>query len=181
MGAVVFLNVVGSTKLLLDAPRAGSDLLIAYLRSVANLATQVGALTVRISGDAVMAVFATPTEAVTFAGRAANRSPVTSGNGHRKAIEVRAGIATGEFALSPEVVGPTVNLAARLASLAEPGTIMCDQATRTLASRSRGRWRSTTKRPNLKGLPNVLPVYERSLRESEPKAARLRRSAKLPA
>jgi class 3 adenylate cyclase len=163
MGAVVFIDVVGSTELILGAPRAASGMLIGYVRSATRLAREGGALVVQGIGDGVVAIFATSTEAANYASRAAVKA-VAFDKQYRtaKPFRIRIGIATGELAVTPEVIGATVNLAARLASLAEPNTILCDQATGTLASRLPGRWRETTKRLKLKGLPKVLPVYERA-------------------
>jgi class 3 adenylate cyclase len=171
---VMFCDLVGSTPLSsrLD-PEDLRDVIAAYHRCVAETVGRFDGFVGNYMGDGVLAYFGYPqaheddAERAVRAGLAlvevvgALRSSVAS------ELQVRIGIGTGlvvvgDLAGSDEakgrgVVGEAPNLAARLQSLAAPGTILVSEATRRLLGtifelESIGA-------QTLKGIDGAVPVY----------------------
>jgi class 3 adenylate cyclase/tetratricopeptide (TPR) repeat protein len=146
---IMFVDLVGSTALstALD-PEDMSDVIRSYQNAVAGEISRFEGHVAKFMGDGVLAYFGWPKAHEDAAERAVRtglailqvmaRLQTRAG----KPLEARVGIATGLVvvgdlvgagsAQEEAVVGETPNLAARLQSLAEPGTIVIAEATRRL-------------------------------------------------
>ncbi len=146
---VMFVDMVGSTTLSerLD-PEELRDLILAYQNAVVAEITRYEGHTARFLGDGVLAYFGWPraledaAERAVRAGLAATSAVARLRTPYDEPLAARVGIATGvvvvghligEGAAQEEaVVGDTPNLAARLQSLAEPGSVIISPNTRQL-------------------------------------------------
>ncbi len=123
--AVGFADIVGSTRLAEELPIAELGRLLERFESTARaIVTENGARTVKLIGDEVM--FASvDVEVVTRIG--VEIAAVVAA--HPDLPAVRVGVAAGDTLLREgDLFGPTVNLAARLAGIAEPGTALVSAA-----------------------------------------------------
>jgi class 3 adenylate cyclase/tetratricopeptide (TPR) repeat protein len=145
---IMFCDLVGSTALStrLD-PEDMREIIGAYHRCCADLITGAGGFVARYMGDGVLAYFGYPQAHEHDAERAA-RVGLTLVEAVPKLktaagpLQVRVGIATGlvvvgdligaGVAQEQGVVGETPNLASRLQTLAEPGTVVISSSTRKL-------------------------------------------------
>jgi class 3 adenylate cyclase len=144
---VMFCDLVGSTEL--SASRDPEDLrevIGAYHRHVAETVGRFGGFVAKYMGDGVLVYFGYPQAHEEDAERAVRAGlALVDGISEVKApepLQVRIGLATGLVvvgdligtgaAQEQAVVGETPNLAARLQSLAEPGTVLIDANTRRL-------------------------------------------------
>jgi class 3 adenylate cyclase/tetratricopeptide (TPR) repeat protein len=146
---VMFCDLVGSTALStrLD-PEDMREIIGSYHRCCADLIARAGGFVARYMGDGVLAYFGYPQAHEHDAERA-----VRAGLGLVDAVpklktavgdplQVRVGIATGLVVVGDlidtgatreqAVVGETPNLASRLQTLAEPGTVVISSSTRKL-------------------------------------------------
>jgi class 3 adenylate cyclase len=145
---VMFCDLVGSTALSarLD-PEDLRAIIGAHQAEVAKTATRFGGFVAKYLGDGVLVYFGWPRADETDAERAvlaalAITGAVTHTQTHDEPLAVRIGIATGVTvvgdllgqgaAQEQAVVGETPNVAARLQSAAEPGTVLIDPATHHL-------------------------------------------------
>jgi class 3 adenylate cyclase/tetratricopeptide (TPR) repeat protein len=146
---VMFCDLVGSTALSarLD-PEDLRDLLATYQRHATAVVEAAGGRVARYEGDGILAYFGYPAASEDDAERAVRAGLELAGGvrvGKGEAEErlgIRIGIATGVVVVgelmrsgaadNPPVVGETPNLAARLQTLAEPGTVLVAEATRRL-------------------------------------------------
>ena len=144
---VLFCDLVGSTALAarLD-PEDMRDLIRDYQTTCAATIANDGGFVAKYMGDGVLAYFGYPRANEDDAERAVRAAlDITGGIGSLKtpegaALQVRIGIATGLVvvgdmigfgaAFEQSVVGETPNLAARLQALAEPDSVVIDEATR---------------------------------------------------
>ena len=146
---IMFCDLVGSTPLStrLD-PEDLRDVIGAYNRAVAEIIGRFDGFVARYMGDGVLAYFGYPraheedAERAVRAGlalvEAVPRLELTAEVG----LQVRIGIATGLVVVGDltgsgeaherDVVGETPNLAARLQTLAQPGTVVIAPSTRRL-------------------------------------------------
>ncbi len=123
--AVVFVDIVGYTsrsKSLTDGE------LVTWIEqfesATTDLVTEVGGRIIKNIGDEVLFVVDDPEAAVRVALAMAARGSDEADS----YPEVRAGLAYGEVVLRlGDVFGPTVNIAARLTSIARPGTVLIDR------------------------------------------------------
>lgn len=157
LATVLFCDLVGSTAIAerLD-PEEYHELLERYLALALKEIHRLGGMVTQMAGDGVMALFGAPLaheDAPERAIRAALsiRDSLQSAGGQRKpaagaGLNVRIGIHTGPVLLGPigndlrmdyTAIGDTTNVAARLQSVAEPGTILVSDATERLV---RGRF-----------------------------------------
>lgn len=142
--AVLFCDLVGSTRMSeqLDAEEL-RDIVIGYQSTAVRVVQKYGGRISQFMGDGVMAYFGWPSARENNS-ESAVRAALELGRAVREiGLSCRIGIATGSVVvgdiqgdnlrLKDQVVGRTPNLAARLQSEAEAGTIVVTNETRTLA------------------------------------------------
>ncbi len=148
--SVLFADLVGFT-----AASAGRDaedtreLLTRYFETSRRLIGLYGGTVEKFIGDAVMAVWGTPTATEDDAERAVRAAldlvAAVSALGDELGapdLRARAGVLTGEAAVTigaegqGMVAGDLVNTASRVQSAAEPGTVLVDEATRRTTERT---------------------------------------------
>ncbi|MCX4149855.1 MULTISPECIES: adenylate/guanylate cyclase domain-containing protein [Paraburkholderia] len=148
---VMFCDLVGSTALSkrLD-PEDMRKILGAYYRGCADVITRAGGFIAQYMGDGVLAYFGYPqaqeddAERAVRAGLTLVRAIGKLDSGTDESLRVRIGIATGVVivgdvtgegeAQERGVVGETPNLAARLQTLAEAGTVVISTSTQRLTA-----------------------------------------------
>jgi class 3 adenylate cyclase/energy-coupling factor transporter ATP-binding protein EcfA2 len=146
---VMFVDLVESTALAarLD-PEEMAEVLRTYQSAVAGAIARFEGHVAKYMGDGVLAYFGYPraheneAERAVRAGLAAVAAVHSLGSAHGETLAARVGIATGPVvvgeligegaAREETVVGDTPNLAARLQTLAEPGTVVISARTREL-------------------------------------------------
>jgi class 3 adenylate cyclase len=145
---VMFVDLVGSTRLAarLD-PEDMRAIVTAYQNACSDVISRFEGHVAKFMGDGVLAYFGYPRAHEDDAERAVRAGLELAGAIGRQrvdgaALAVRIGIATGQVvvgdlvgegaAQEEAVVGETPNLAARLQSLAEPGTVVIAPGTRGL-------------------------------------------------
>ena len=146
---VMFCDLVGSTALSqrLD-PEDMGKILGAYYRGCADVITDAGGFIAQYLGDGVLAYFGYPqaheddAERAVRAGLTLVRAIGKLDSGIDEGLRVRIGIATGVVVVGDVtgkgeaqergVVGETPNLAARLQTLAETGTVVISTSTQRL-------------------------------------------------
>jgi class 3 adenylate cyclase/tetratricopeptide (TPR) repeat protein len=137
--SVLFADLVGFTSL--SESRDAEDvreLLSRYFELARDLIDRYGGTVEKFIGDAVMAVWGTPTATEDDAERAVRAALdlVTSVPELDPALQARAGVLTGEAAVTigaegeGMVAGDLVNTASRIQALAEPGTVLTGESTR---------------------------------------------------
>jgi class 3 adenylate cyclase/tetratricopeptide (TPR) repeat protein len=147
---VMFCDLVGSSELSVRLdPEDLRSLIHAYYSSCCKVIEESGGFNARIIGDGILAYFGYPAareDAAECAIRAGLRIVESVGRESlegRIRIDVRIGLATGVSLISDmvgigfselhAVMGQTPNLASRIQSLAEPGTVTIADETRRLA------------------------------------------------
>lgn len=175
---VLFCDLVGSTSIAerLD-PEEYHDLLDEYLELAFREVYRVEGIVNQLSGDGFMALFGAPVahedaphRAVSAALAICATVPGLSEElGRRKGLElrVRIGIHTGPVVVGVvgsdlktdySAIGDTTNLAARLQSLAEPGTVLISQTTERLV---RGFFETRARGPlQVKGKSQPVAAFE---------------------
>ncbi len=140
---VLFADLVGFTAFAED--RDSEDVretLTRYFDLATNVLTRYGGTVEKFIGDAVMAVWGTPTAHEDDAERAVRAALelVDAVKDLGPSIEARAGVLTGETAVTlgasnqGMVAGDLVNTAARLQSVAAPSTVLVGESTHRAAS-----------------------------------------------
>ena len=142
---VVFADVVASTEQVDGlSPEEVRALLAPSIRLMVAAVEAFGGTVNRVLGDAVMGLFGTPVALEDHALRACSaalrmRADIAA---ERPGLPLRVGIASGPILLDTSgrgadgvypAFGATIHLASRLEGEAEPGSILCDEATRSLA------------------------------------------------
>ena len=145
--SVLFADLVGFTTLSESRdPEAVRDLLSRYFESASAIVEEYGGTVEKFIGDAVMAVWGTPTAHEDDAERSV-RAALDLVDAVRRLgqeidadLQLRAGVLTGEAAVTVGatnqgmVAGDLVNTASRLQSAAAPGTVLVGEATYRAAS-----------------------------------------------
>ncbi len=151
---VMFADMVGSTALSarLD-PEDLRDVMNAWRNCVTGLVARNGGLVTRHMGDGVLVLFGYPRAHEADAERAVRTGlsiiaavgQIRTVAGPPGTLTMRVGLATGLVivgdligagaSLEYSVVGETPNLAARLQTLAQPGTVVIDDLTRQLTGK----------------------------------------------
>ncbi|MCA3575274.1 MAG: adenylate/guanylate cyclase domain-containing protein, partial [Aestuariivirga sp.] len=184
---VLFSDIVGFTEL---ATRIDPDemrtILQSYYAAARSAARQFGGFVASLQGDGVVMLFGFPATQAASADRAIGTahallrdlSTVSHrlSDGSRIGIAARIGVASGRAIVGypdgtrsgePQMVGPVINRAARLQAVAEPGTVVVDEATRALASPSATF--QTLPDATLKGFADKVTVW-RAIVRAEPSA-----------
>ncbi|MDQ3406703.1 MAG: AAA family ATPase, partial [Chloroflexota bacterium] len=141
--SVLFADLVGFTPFAEE--RDSEDVretLTRYFDLASEVITRYGGTVEKFIGDAVMAVWGTPTAQEDDAERSirAALELVAAVRELGPGIQARAGVLTGEAAVTlgatnqGMVAGDIVNTAARLQSVAEPGTVLVGESTMRSAS-----------------------------------------------
>src|ERR671935_3327521 len=142
--SVLFADLVGFTSLSESRdPEEVRELLSRYFDSCRRLIELYGGTVEKFIGDAVMAVWGTPTAQEDDAERAVRAAldlvAMVSALGQEVGapeLRARAGVLTGEAAVTigaegqGMVAGDLVNTASRIQSAAEPGTVLAGESTR---------------------------------------------------
>ena len=145
--SVLFVDLVGFTPLAESRdPEEVRELLTSYFDSTRTVIARYGGLVEKFIGDAVVAVWGAPTATEADAERAVRAGldvlAAVAELGEQVSmpeLRARAGIVTGETAVTIGatgqglLAGDTVNTAARVQSVAEPGRLWVDEATYRLA------------------------------------------------
>ncbi len=145
--SIVFADLVGFTTISESRdPEAVRELLGRYFESASAIVERYGGTIEKFIGDAVMAVWGTPTAHEDDAERAVRAAlDLVEGVHHLGDelgidLQLRAGVLTGETAVTlgatnqGMVAGDLVNTASRLQSVAAPGTVLVGEATRQAAA-----------------------------------------------
>ena len=145
--SVLFVDLVGFTPLAEKRdPEEIRELLSLYFERAQTVVGHYGGTVEKFIGDAVMAVWGAPVANEDDAERAVRAAleivVSVSDLGRQSGMELaaRAGVVTGEVAITigkvseGMVLGDTVNAASRLQSVAPPGAVLVDAATRAAAS-----------------------------------------------
>jgi predicted ATPase/class 3 adenylate cyclase len=178
--SVLFADFVNFTSLSesRDAEQV-RDLLSRYFELARTLIGRYGGTVEKFIGDAVMAVWGTPTATEDDAERAVRAALdlVASIPELDPALEARAGVLTGEAAVTigaegeGMVAGDIVNTASRVQSAAEPGTVLVGEATKR-ASEAAIAYESAGEH-ELKGKAEPMPLF-RALRVTAARAGSLK-------
>ena len=173
---VMFADMVGSTPLSarLD-PEDLRDTMDAWRTCVTGLISRYGGLVTRYMGDGNLALFGYPRAHEADAERAVRAGlaiieavgQLRTVAGPPGTLTMRVGLATGLVivgdligagsSLEYSVVGETPNLAARLQTLAQPGTVVIDEVTRQLTG---GMFEYANLGPTqLKGIPDTVEPW----------------------
>jgi class 3 adenylate cyclase/tetratricopeptide (TPR) repeat protein len=139
--SVLFADLVGFTPISegLD-PEEVRELLSRYFDAARQVIGRYGGTVEKFIGDAVMAVWGTPTAREDDAERAVRAAlelvaAIPAIGGDRGDLRVRAGVVTGEVAITVGAegqglaAGDVVNTASRIQSVAPPGGVLVDDAT----------------------------------------------------
>jgi class 3 adenylate cyclase/tetratricopeptide (TPR) repeat protein len=149
--SILFADLVGSTSLADGRdPEEVRDLLSRYFDAARETIERYGGLVEKFIGDAVMAVWGTPTAHEDDAERAVRaalellEAVDTLGAEVGAPLRARGGVLTGEAAATVGAVaqgivaGDLVNTASRLQSMAEPGSVLVGEATVRATGRAIG-------------------------------------------
>ncbi|HZO62217.1 MAG TPA: adenylate/guanylate cyclase domain-containing protein, partial [Gaiellaceae bacterium] len=137
--SVLFADLVGFTSASADRdPEETRELLSRYFETCQRLIGLYGGTVEKFIGDAVMAVWGTPTANEDDAERAVRTALdlVAAVPQLDPALAARAGVLSGEAAVSlgaegqGMVAGDLVNTAARIQAAAEPGTVLVGESTK---------------------------------------------------
>ncbi len=148
MCSVLFCDLVGFTSLSESKdPEDVREILSRYFDVARRTITRYGGVVEKFIGDAVMAVWGTPAaqegdteRAVRAALDLVDAVAVLGAEVAAPGLCARAGVVTGEVAVTlgaegeGMVAGDAVNTASRVQSVAQPGSVLVDEATRKLSA-----------------------------------------------
>ncbi|MDQ3218119.1 MAG: AAA family ATPase [Actinomycetota bacterium] len=144
--SVLFADLVGFTTLAEGRDSEETrDLLTGYFDICRTIISRYGGVVEKFIGDAVMAVWGTPVATEDDAERAVRAAleltaavAALGADAGAPDLKARAGVVTGEAAVNLQaqgqgmVAGDVVNTASRVQSVAEPGAVFVDGATRRI-------------------------------------------------
>ena len=158
---VLFTDMVGSTEMRVRVGEGAFDRVRADLdrRVARSVAAHAGAA-VKSTGDGVMAAFEATASALRCAtaiqGAVADHNRQTG-----EGIALRVGISVGDAVVDGgDLQGTAVVEAARLCAVAEPGTVLCSEAVRSVSANRSGCVFGEPRSIELKGLPVPVVVHE---------------------
>ncbi|MGI9369950.1 MAG: adenylate/guanylate cyclase domain-containing protein [Ruegeria sp.] len=125
LGAILFADVVGFSRMMGENELDTYESLTSVIGQLEKACAEFDGHIVETRGDGVLAMFETATDAVRF-GVALHRiaEASTTGKSQDKQIRFRVGVHMGELLEDTRGIhGTTVNVAARLQSIAEPGRV----------------------------------------------------------
>jgi len=147
--SVLFVDLVGFTPFAEKRdPEETRELLSLYFERAQAIVANYGGTVEKFIGDAVMAISGAPVANEDDAERSVRAaldivaSVADLGAELGEELLARAGVVTGEVAITigkvseGMVIGDTVNAASRIQSVAPPGAVLVDEATRRAASRA---------------------------------------------
>jgi class 3 adenylate cyclase/pimeloyl-ACP methyl ester carboxylesterase len=152
---ILFTDIVDSTSLCSElGNQEWRRLMERHDRLAASSVSRHGGRIVKNTGDGLLASFATPSAAIAFV--AELREGLS-----RERIVIRAGVHAGEIELRDDgdVVGLAVSLAARVASVASPGSLFASSTVRDLLLGS-GRSFEDRGEHQLKGIEGAWKLFE---------------------
>jgi adenylate cyclase len=137
LAAILYADVAGYSRLTGEDEEGTHRLLSAYLDAITDSIEKHNGKVLHFAGDAVLADFATVSDALTCA------AAVQQDLKHRnqaltddRKVQFRIGVNLGEVIVDrDEIYGEGVNVAARLESLAKPGGICISEAARSAAGK----------------------------------------------
>jgi class 3 adenylate cyclase len=142
LATVLFVDLVGSTRLGEQDPERTRALLERYYEAVAKEIEDAGGTLEKFAGDAVLATFGAPAGQEDQAERALHAALAVRSRCNDlfgSALALHIGVNTGEVVVglarerSSFVTGDAVNVAARLEQIAEPGEILVGERTAAAA------------------------------------------------
>jgi TolB-like protein len=140
LSAILFADVHGYARLMSTAEQQTYERVTRSIRLIRSLIGDYGGNVVQTSGDAVLALFESASQALRFAvaiQREFRNDAVWNPNG--EAIAFRIGINLGEVILGDgNVHGHSVNVAARIQALAQPGGICISEVVRRAVQETLG-------------------------------------------
>jgi class 3 adenylate cyclase len=153
LATVLFTDIVDSTRLATElGDRRWRELLEEHHGLVRERLVRFAGREVKTTGDGFLAIFDGPT-------RAAECARAIVGDLPALGIEVRAGLHTGEVELmGDDVGGIAVHVAARISTLAGPGTVLASRTVRDLAVGSAVEFDALGSHA-LKGVPEEWEIY----------------------
>lgn len=151
--AVLFTDIVGSTEHLARVgDRAWRELIVAHDGRSRRAIERHGGRVVKSTGDGVLATFEGPAQAV----RGAQEIATSLGE---LELQIRSGVHVGEIeTVGDDVTGVTVNVAARVASMAGPSEILVSSTVKDLTPGS-GLTFQDVGEHELKGVPDQWRLY----------------------
>jgi class 3 adenylate cyclase len=155
--AVGFADLAGYTGLSHELePSDFATMIARFETTTGDVITKVGATVVKRIGDAVMFIANAPGIACSLA------VELVDACARQGLPKLRVGVAFGDVMVRQgDFYGRTVNLAARLVSVAEPGTALADEALHTrLATVRAGYAFAPTGWYELAGFPEPVPAYQ---------------------
>ncbi|MFQ5936614.1 MAG: adenylate/guanylate cyclase domain-containing protein, partial [Acidiferrobacterales bacterium] len=133
LAAIFYADVAGYSRLTGEDEEGTHRLLSTYLDAITEFIERHHGKVMHFAGDAVLADFATVSDALTCA--AAVQQDLERRNQdlpEERKVQFRIGVNLGEVIVDrDEIYGDGVNVAARLESLAEPGGICISEAVRS--------------------------------------------------
>ena len=161
LGAMLFADVEGYTRLMAEHELDTYDALKVLFARLDTLCAEFEGQVIEIQGDGMLALFDSATNAVRYAvelHKTVEQGSINVPNG--QAIRFRIGVHLGEVLVDERGIhGDSVNIAARLQSLAEPGRVLISAAVYEQI-RSRLPFGYEFLGPQtLKHVPEPVPVY----------------------
>ena len=175
LAAVLFADMVGYSR---QMERDEAQTSLQAARSVElfkSLVGDYGGQVANVSGDGILAIFESAEEALRFAVQVQSEFRDQAIWSDGKPLQFRIGINVGEIVENSGIVqGHSVNVAARLQQMAEPGAILISGAVRDAARERSGMVLRSLGHPalkNIEGSIEVLVVTRLELESSVPAAA----------